>query len=114
MVSANNTIALVASTEFKWTAEIQYKESLASREEAIRYAGLHGWNLIVKYDRRSGPLFDVMHDPNLANVSEAYADTNETVSVVIEPERDGLGKRMARGVFGLFGQRIAAAAVTAH
>jgi hypothetical protein len=114
MVSANNTIALVPSTEFKWTAEIQYKESLASREEAIRYAGLHGWNLIVKYDRRTGPLFDVMHDPNLSNVSEAYADANETVSVMIEPERAGLGKRMARGVFGLFGHRIAAAAVTAH
>lgn len=113
MVSAYNTIALVPSTEFKWTAQIQYKESLPSREAAIRYAGLHGCNLIVKYDRRSGPLFDVMHDPNLASVSEANSDSTETVSVVIEPERKGWSKMMARGVFG-FARRFATAASTAH
>ena len=113
MVNATNTIALVPSTEFKWTAQIQYKESLASREEAIRYAGLHGCNLIVKYDRRSGPLFDVMHDPNVASVSEAYAETTETVSVVIEPERKGWSNMMARGVFG-FARRHATATSASH
>jgi len=111
---ANNAITLVPVKEFKWTAEIQYKESLASREDAIRYAGLHGWNLIVKYDRRTGPQFDVMNDPNLAGMSEAYADTSETVSVEFEPKRAGLGKRMARGMFGLFSRRLAPAASTAH
>jgi hypothetical protein len=110
MVNANNTIALVPSTEFKWTAQIQYKESLASREEAISYAGLHGCNLIVKYDRRTGPLFDVMNDPNLASVSGVYAETTETVSVVIEPEPTGRGKKMVRGVFGLFARRLATSA----
>jgi hypothetical protein len=114
MVNANNTIALVPSTEFKWTAQIQYKESLPSREDAIRYAGLHGCNLIVKYDRRTGPLFDVMNDPNLASVSEMYAETTETVSVVIEPERSGWSRMMARGVFGLFARRLASAASATH
>jgi hypothetical protein len=114
MMNENNTITLVPSAEFEWTAEIQYKESLPSREAAIRYAGLHGWNLIVMYDRRTGPLFDVMHDPNLASESEAYAETTETVSAVFDAERAGLGKRMARGVFGLFSRRLATAASTAH
>jgi hypothetical protein len=114
MMNANNTITLVPVAEFKWTAEIQYKESLPSRDAAIRYAGLHGWNLIVMYDRRTGPLFDVMHDPHLASESEAYSETTETVSVVFDPERAGLGKRMARGVFGLFSRRLDTAASTAH
>jgi hypothetical protein len=114
MANKNNTVTLVPVTEFKWTAEIQYKESLPSREEAIRYAGMHGWNLIVMYDRRTGPLFDVMHDPNLASESEEHAETTETVSVVFDPEPAGLGKRMARGVFGLFSRRLAPAASTAH
>lgn len=114
MTKANNTIALVPVREFKWTAEIQYKESLNSREDAIRYAGLHGWNLIVKYDRRTGPQFDVMNDPNLAKMPAAYAETAETVSVEFEPERAGLGKRMARGMFGLFSKRLTPAASTVH
>lgn len=114
MTKANNTIAIVPVSEFKWTAEIQYKESLASREDAIRYAGLHGWNLIVKYDRRTGPQFDVMNDPNRASMSEAYAETTETVSVEFELERAGLGKRMARGVLGLFSRRLDPAASVAH
>jgi hypothetical protein len=113
MVDANSTIALVPSAEFKWTAEIQYKESLASRDEAIRYASLHGCNLIVKYDRRSGPLFDVMHDPALRCTSEANCRSAETVSVVIEPKSAGWSKLMARGVFGL-ARRLGAAASTSH
>jgi hypothetical protein len=109
MVNANNTIALVPSTEFKWTAQIQYIESLESRDEAIRYAGLHGCNLIVKYERRSGPLFDVLKDPNLACMSEDGSNSFETVTVAIEPEPASRGKRMARGVFGLFARRPATA-----
>jgi hypothetical protein len=113
MANTNNTITLVPVAEFKWTAEIQYKESLPSRDAAIRYAGMHGWNLIVMYDRRTGPLFDVMHDPNLvASESEEHAETTETVSVVFDPEPAGLGTRMARGVFGLFSRRLATAAST--
>ena len=114
MMNTNNTITLLRVTEFKWTAEIQYKESLQNRDAAIRYAGMHGWNLIVMYDRRTGPLFDVMHDPNLASKSEEYAERSETISVVFDPERAGLGKRMARGVFGLISRRLAPAASTAH
>jgi hypothetical protein len=114
MANANKTIAIVPSNEFKWTAQIQYQESLPTREEAIRYAGLHGFNLIVKYERRSGPLFDVMNDPNLACVSESGSASLETVSVEIEPESPSRGKKMARGIFGLFARRPDAATVTAH
>jgi hypothetical protein len=110
MVNANSTIALVPSTEFKWTAQIQYIESLPNRDEAIRYAGLHGCNLIVKYERRSGPLFDVMRDPNLTCQSEVNPVSIETVSLAIEPEPSGWRKTMARGVFGLFSRRLASAA----
>ncbi|TAM82627.1 MAG: hypothetical protein EPN47_08195 [Acidobacteria bacterium] len=114
MTNATSTIALIPSTEFKWTAQIQYKESLPSRDAAIRYAGLHGCNLIVKYDRRSGPLFDVMHDPNLAYESGTAVNPVETVRVEIEPERLGWRKSMARGVFGLFARRLASAASVSH
>jgi hypothetical protein len=108
MANANSTIALVPSTEFKWTAEIQYKESLPNRDEAIRYASLHGCNLIVKYDRRSGPLFDVMHDPYLHCTSEADTHLAETVQVMMEPEGGLWRKLKLRNMFGL-GRRLGAA-----
>ncbi|HXH50135.1 MAG TPA: hypothetical protein VNM47_12395 [Terriglobia bacterium] len=114
MANAKKTIAIVPSTEFKWTAQIQYQESLPTREEAIRYAGLHGFNLIVQYERRSGPLFDVMNDPNLTCLSEISSNSFETVSVEIEPEAPSRRKKVARGIFGLFARRPDTATVTAH
>src|SRR5215472_7929447 len=97
-----NTIALVPIAEFKWTAQIQYMESLESRDEAIRYAGLRGCNLIVKYDRRSGPLFDVMNDPNLGKDSGTAGVSIETVTVEVQPERTRWTHKVARGIFGRF------------
>jgi hypothetical protein len=113
MVNTNSTIALVTSNEFKWTAEIQYKESLPNRDEAIRYASRHGFNLIVKYDKRSGPLFDVMFDPQQHSTAEANAKKAETVSVTMEPEHHGWRMSKLRNMFGL-ARRVAAVAGVSH
>lgn len=110
METTSNTISLIQSTEFKWTAQIQYMESLESRDEAIRYAGQRGCNLIVKYDRRSGPLFDVMIDPNLGAEFGTTGNSLETVTVEIEPEPVSKTTKVARGIFGLFGRRLATSA----
>jgi hypothetical protein len=101
MANANSSIAVIPSSNFKWTAQIQYKESLFTRDEAIRYASQYGCNLIVKYEKRTGPLFDVLQDPNLACASEDSGETVETVSVLAEPESTGWSRLMLRGVFGL-------------
>lgn len=114
MATLSSTISLVPVTEFKWTAQIQYMESLESRDEAIRYAGQHGCNLIVKYDRRSGPQFDVMKDPNLGSESGTASKSVETVTVQIESEPTGRTTKMARGLFGLFARRLTSAPSPSH
>lgn len=106
MGSAHNTLALVTSSEFKWTAQIQYKESLGNRDEAIRYASQHGCNLIVKYEKRSGPQFDVMLDPDSSWTAETDCEVVEPVS---DLKSNGRRKRGLLGMFGL-GRRIDAAA----
>jgi hypothetical protein len=63
MGNASNTITILQSSCFKWPFQVQYIESLETRDEAIRYAGRHGCNLIVQYSRRPGPQFDVLQDP---------------------------------------------------
>jgi hypothetical protein len=100
MGKSNNTLALVTSSEFKWTAEIQYMESLANRDEAIRYASQHGCNLIVKYEKRNGPQFDVMLDPESRWTSEAGPGQSGTVTAV---EKSKSGGRRTRGFLGMFG-----------
>jgi hypothetical protein len=93
MGNANSTLALLSSSEFKWTAEIQYMESLENRDEAIRYASQHGCNLIVKYEKRKGPQFDVMIDPQSRWTSQA--DSGQSQS--------GPAGRKRRGILGMFG-----------
>jgi len=101
MENQSNSIAIVSSTQFKWTAQIQYMESLANEEEAVRYASEHHCNLIVKYSKRSGPPFDVMNDPNMNCATEASNEVVETVPIVSEPESISWSKIVLRKVFGL-------------
>lgn len=101
MVNANATIAIIPSSQFKWTFQIQYKESLPSRDEAIRYASRYGCNLIVEYSKRSGPLFDVLQDPEMVCTSEANPEFLEEVDVEIEPESAGWTRLMFRNLFRL-------------
>ena len=112
MVNPNGKIAVISSSDFDWTAEIQYKESLETRDEAVRYASRHGFNMIVKYNMAAGVHFDVMHDPNLRSASDLggdAVDVVEMVAVIIEPERHGWVRVMSRSVFNL-GRRTSAAA----
>jgi hypothetical protein len=101
MVNATCSIAVVPCTHFKWTAQIQYKESLSTREEAIRYASRTGCNLIVIYEKRTGPKFDVLQDPNMGSEGCINDESSETVTVAIEPESTGWSKLLFRSVFGL-------------
>lgn len=106
MGSANNTLALLTSSEFKWTAQIQYMVSLGNRDEAIRYASQHGCNLIVKYEKRSGPQFDVMLDPD----SSWTARTDcEVIDATPALKSGGWKKRSLLGMFGL-SRRVPSAA----
>lgn len=98
MANANGLIAVVPCSRFKWTAQIEYKESLYTRDEAIRFASQHGYNLIVKYERRPGPLFDVLRDPNLVCASE---DSSETVEVVAALEKSEIASPSKRRLGGL-------------
>jgi hypothetical protein len=100
MGNANSTLALLSSSEFKWTAEIQYMESLENRDEAIRYASRHGCNLIVKYEKRNGPQFDVMIDPESRWTSEAGSGLSGKGPAV---EKNNSGGRRKRGILGMFG-----------
>lgn len=113
MQKADTLIAIIPSTQFKWTAQIQYFESLPTRDEAILYASQHSCNLIVEYERRSGPKFDALQDPNLVCTSDVSGELVERVPVLIEPASSARSKRMLRGVFGL-ANRLAAVAGTSH
>lgn len=106
MGSASSTLALLTSSEFKWTAQIQYMGTVSNRDEAIRYASEHGCNLIVKYEKRSGPQFDVMLDPESSWTSEAGSSKFETVTA----EKS----RKKRGILGIlgFGRRNDSATVS--
>ncbi|MCL5670429.1 MAG: hypothetical protein M1423_03910 [Acidobacteria bacterium] len=106
MADVNNAIFIVPSSQFKWTFEVQYMESLPTREEAIRYASQKKCNLIVEYSKRSGPLFDVMLDPERVCESENSVDPIETVQPIKEYEQASWGKLMFRRAFRL-GRRLA-------
>jgi hypothetical protein len=108
MTNANSSIALIPSSQFKWTAQVQFMETLSTRDDAIRYASQRGCNLIVKYERRPGPQFDVLQDPNLVCTSEDTCETVETVPTFVEPEFTGWSKLMLRSVFGIARRRGAA------
>ncbi len=113
MANANNTITVIPSSSFKWTAQIQYKESLYTRDEAIQYASEHDCNLVVKYERRSGPLFDALQDPNLGSTPRVASEIVEVVTATAGPESASRSKSMLRGVFG-FARRLGTAAITSH
>lgn len=100
MTNSSGSIAVISSSQFKWTAQVQYKESVFTRDEAIRYASEHDCNLIVKYEKRSGPLFDVLQDPDIVCTYESSQQTVETVHVEL-PNSGGWSKQLFRGVFGL-------------
>jgi hypothetical protein len=90
MGNSNNTITILQSSRFKWPFQVQYIESLETRDEAILYAGRHGCNLIVQYSRRTGPQFDVLQDPE--QVCTSVAD-----SEVIQIAQDELMQRHSSG-----------------
>ncbi|HKT11432.1 MAG TPA: hypothetical protein VJW77_06350 [Terriglobia bacterium] len=77
MVNSNGTIKILQSQHFKWPFQVQYIESLETRDEAIQYAGRHGCNLIVQYSRRPGPQFDVLQDPEQVCTSIAQCEEIE-------------------------------------
>ncbi len=111
MVNPNGKIAVISSSDFDWTAEIQYKESLETLDDAVRYASRLGFNMIVKYNMAAGVHFDVMHDPNLRSASDLGGDTLDTVKmvpVIIEPERQGWLRVMSRSVFNVVRRTSAA------
>lgn len=111
MGNANSTLALLTSSEFKWTAEIQYMGTLGNRDEAIRFASKHGCNLIVKYEKRSGPQFDVMLDPDSRWTSEAGSGRPGPARVV---EAAKSGEQKKHGLLSMFGlaRRIEAASAS--
>ncbi|MEJ2009380.1 MAG: hypothetical protein P8Z30_14700 [Acidobacteriota bacterium] len=113
MENAYSLIAVIPCSRFKWTAEIQYMKSLATRDEAIRYASRSGCNLVVKYEKRSGPLFDVLQDPNVVFTSEDSCETVEVVPVLAESESVGWTRFIFRGVFRL-AKRIVTGGSTSH
>lgn len=111
MGNANSTLALLSSSEFKWTAQIQYMETLNSRDEAIHYATEHGCNLIVKYEKRTGPQFDVMLDPESKWTSHAGPGKLDSARNLKGPKSGGRKKRGLLGMFGLTKRTDSAPAV---
>ena len=101
MAEVNSTISIIQSSQFKWTFQVQYKESLNTRDEAILYASRHACNLIVQYSKRSGPQFDVLQDPELVCTTGTNCAKVETVPVIIEPESVGWSRLMLRRMFSL-------------
>lgn len=102
MANSTKLIAVIPWSRFKWTAEAQYKQSLYTRDEAVRYASAHDCNVVVQFEKRTGPLFDVFQDPDLESQSE---DDYEIVEVV--PALEGRGpvrrtRSVFRGLAGLF------------
>ena len=114
MANAKGLIAVVPCSRFKWTAQIEYKESLSTRDEAIRFASEHGYNLIVKYERRPGQLFDVLRDPNLVCTSEDGSETVEVVAALDESEFSSPSKRRLGGLAGMIKWLVGSSANTSR
>jgi hypothetical protein len=84
--------------------------TVSNRNEAIRYASEHGCNLIVKYEKRSGPQFDVMLDPEPSWTSDAESSQFETVSAAGKDKK----KRGILGIFGLARRNSSATGVVSR
>ena len=80
MGNPNRTITILQSSQFKWPFQVQYIESLETRDQAIQYAGRHGCNLIVQYSRRTGPQWDVLQDPEQVCTSRSDSEVIEIAS----------------------------------
>lgn len=103
METTNASIAVISSTYFKWRAQAEYKETVPTLDDAILYASRLGYNLIVKYERRSGPQFDVLLDPNLDCVSREKCEFVQALPTVAEmhTERSSWRHMMRRHIVGL-------------
>lgn len=99
MGNANRTITILQSSRFKWPFQVQYIESLPTRDEAIQYAGRHGCNLIVQYSRRTGPQFDVLQDPEKVCTSVADGEVVEIeVGESLEARSNGRSRSALSGI----------------
>lgn len=114
MSEVNNTIAIIPSSQFKWTFQVQYKESLPTRDAAIRYASRFNCNLIVQYTKRSGPLFDVLQDPEFVSFSGVDIESVERIQIIQEPESVGWSKLLLRGAFRLAKRMATGVKDTSH
>ena len=102
MGNSTSTIKLLQSNHFKWPFQVQYIESLETRDEAIQYAGRHGCNLIVQYSRRTGPQFDVLQDPEQVCTSIADSEIIEIATdEPMETQSTGRSRSALSGVAGL-------------
>jgi hypothetical protein len=102
MSKGYNTIAVLPSNNFKWTAQVQYIETLPTRDDAVLYASEHDCNLIVVYERRPGPKFDVLQDPEKICTSLPQCEMVDIVPVDSDSEsatwsRRGRGNRSSFG-----------------
>lgn len=111
MASSKNLIAVIPWSRFKWTCEAQYKQSLYTREEAIRYASRHGYNVVVEFEKRSGPLFDVFLDPDVDCQSDEDYEIVEVVDVLEESGPARRRRPIFRSLAGLFRRHRAGASI---
>jgi|GEM_PF-2728504 hypothetical protein len=100
MPNPNGTISVIPSSNFNWTARIEFKESFTDRDEAIRYASRHGYNLIVRYSK-GGTRFDVMWDLDGTVTSDTAAELVETVPVVEVPDERSWSQTIAEKLVGV-------------
>lgn len=102
MGNSTSTVKILQSQYFNWPFQVQYIESLPTRDEAIQYAGLHGCNLIVQYSRRTGPQFDVLQDPEQVCTSNAQCEVIEIVRDELkESKSTGRSRSALSGITGL-------------
>lgn len=102
MANSTSTIKILQSQHFKWPFQVQYIESLQTRDEAIQYAGRHGCNLIVQYSRRTGPQFDVLQDPEQVCTSIAQCEVIKIESTeAMQAQTSGRSRSTLTGLAGL-------------
>lgn len=102
MGNSTSTVKILQSQHFKWPFQVQYIESLETRDEAIQYAGRHACNLIVQYSRRTGPQFDVLQDPEQVCTSIAECEVIEIDSTeLMQAQPTGRSRSALSGIASL-------------